>query len=177
MTELARLTLLRGDDLTRVQVLLAEIKASLGDPQMADMNTTLLESETLNLESLRADCLTMPFLAERRLVLVSRARQILTKLNPSEREKLLDILANLPDTAALVLVIEDSQSTKRGEKYWENARAYAWLQGRNHVLPDDVRAMVPSVLGHRFTLSYDALADGVDHQQVVMALLDHVVIG
>ena len=30
------------------------------------------------------------------------------------------------------------------------ARAYAWLQGRNHVLPDDVRAMVPSVLGHRF---------------------------
>lgn len=57
------------------------------------------------------------------------------------------------------------------------ARAYAWLQGRNHVLPDDVRAMVPSVLGHRFTLSYDALADGVDHQQVVMTLLDHVVIG
>ncbi|MBL0589938.1 AAA family ATPase [Aeromonas veronii] len=57
------------------------------------------------------------------------------------------------------------------------ARAYAWLQGRNHVLPDDVRAMVPSVLGHRFTLSYDALADGVDHQQVVMTLLDHVLIG
>lgn len=57
------------------------------------------------------------------------------------------------------------------------ARAYAWLQGRNHVLPDDVRAMVPSVLGHRFTLSYDALADGVEHQQVVMTLLDHVVIG
>lgn len=57
------------------------------------------------------------------------------------------------------------------------ARAYAWLQGRSHVLPDDVRAMVPSVLGHRFTLSYDALADGVDHQQVVMTLLDHVAIG
>ena len=57
------------------------------------------------------------------------------------------------------------------------ARAYAWLQGRNHVQPDDVRAMVPSVLGHRFTLSYDALAQGVDHHQVVMALLDHVVIG
>ena len=55
MTELARLTLLRGDDLTGVQVLLAEIKANLGDPQMADMHTTLLEAETLNLEDLRAD--------------------------------------------------------------------------------------------------------------------------
>ncbi|MEF1241847.1 AAA family ATPase, partial [Vibrio campbellii] len=46
-----------------------------------------------------------------------------------------------------------------------------------HVTPDDVRAMVPSVLGHRFSLSYDALADGVDHQRVVQELLDCVEIG
>ncbi len=57
------------------------------------------------------------------------------------------------------------------------ARAYAWMQGRDHVTPDDVRAMVPSVLGHRFSLTYDALADGVDHQRVVQDLLDCVEIG
>ncbi|MBC7002321.1 MoxR family ATPase [Photobacterium sp. BZF1] len=57
------------------------------------------------------------------------------------------------------------------------ARAYAWLQGRDHVLPDDVRAMAPMVLGHRFTLSYDALADGISHLQIVEELLDHVEIG
>ena len=57
------------------------------------------------------------------------------------------------------------------------ARAYAWLQGRNHVLPDDVRAVTPSVLGHRFSLSYDALADGVDAQSVVTEILDVVEIG
>ncbi|MYM58804.1 AAA domain-containing protein [Vibrio sp. OCN044] len=57
------------------------------------------------------------------------------------------------------------------------SRAYAWLQGRDHVTPDDVRAMAPSVLGHRFSLSYDALADGVDHKRVVIELLDHVEIG
>ncbi|HCE1509666.1 TPA: MoxR family ATPase [Vibrio parahaemolyticus] len=57
------------------------------------------------------------------------------------------------------------------------ARAYAWMQGRDHVTPDDVRAMVPSVLGHRFSLTYDALADGVDHQRVVQELLDCVEIG
>ena len=57
------------------------------------------------------------------------------------------------------------------------ARAYAWLQGRDYVEPDDVRAMAHSVLGHRHTLSYDALADGVSHQQVIDELLDHVVIG
>lgn len=57
------------------------------------------------------------------------------------------------------------------------ARAYAWMQGRDHVTPDDVRSMVPSVLGHRFSLTYDALADGVDHQRVVQELLDCVEIG
>ena len=57
------------------------------------------------------------------------------------------------------------------------ARAYAWLQGRDYVLPDDVRAMAPMVLGHRFTLSYDALADGISHLQIVEELLDHVEIG
>lgn len=57
------------------------------------------------------------------------------------------------------------------------ARAYAWLQGRDQVLPDDVRAMVPAVMGHRFSLSYDALADGVDHQRVIEELLDYVEIG
>ncbi|MCQ1058991.1 AAA family ATPase [Photobacterium sp. DNB23_23_1] len=57
------------------------------------------------------------------------------------------------------------------------ARAYAWLQGRDHVLPDDVRAMSPMVLGHRFTLTYDALADGINHLRIVEELLDHVEIG
>ncbi|WP_295902520.1 MoxR family ATPase [uncultured Vibrio sp.] len=57
------------------------------------------------------------------------------------------------------------------------ARAYAWLMGRDHVTLDDVRAMLPAVLGHRFSLSYDALADGISHQRVVEELLDHVEIG
>lgn len=47
------------------------------------------------------------------------------------------------------------------------ARANAWLNGRNYVEIDDVREVVPYVLGHRFTLSYDALADGVTHEKVI----------
>lgn len=57
------------------------------------------------------------------------------------------------------------------------SRAQAWLQGRDHVTPDDIRAVVPMVLGHRFILSYDALADGVTHQQVINELLNTVTIG
>lgn len=57
------------------------------------------------------------------------------------------------------------------------ARAHAWLNGRDHVTPDDIRAMVPVVMSHRFILSYDALADGITHQRVIDELLSCVAIG
>lgn len=57
------------------------------------------------------------------------------------------------------------------------ARAHAWLSGRDHVLPDDVRSIAHSVLSHRITLSYDALADDVDANEVVNTLLDNVLVG
>jgi MoxR-like ATPase len=57
------------------------------------------------------------------------------------------------------------------------ARANAWLQGRDYVEPDDIRAIAHAVLSHRVTLSYDALADGISQAQVIDELLDHVVIG
>lgn len=57
------------------------------------------------------------------------------------------------------------------------ARAHAWLNGRVHVEPDDIRAMAFSVLGHRITVSYDALADGVSSHDVVNEMLNVVAIG
>jgi MoxR-like ATPase len=47
------------------------------------------------------------------------------------------------------------------------SRAYAWLQGRDHVTPDDVRAVVHDCLRHRVALSYEASASGLDAQKVV----------
>ena len=54
------------------------------------------------------------------------------------------------------------------------ARASAWLDGRDYVDPEDVRAVAPSVLRHRVMLSYDALADAVDSDDVVDELLRQV---
>jgi MoxR-like ATPase len=47
------------------------------------------------------------------------------------------------------------------------SRAYAWLQGRDHVTPDDVRAVVNDCLRHRVSLSYEASAAGATADQVV----------
>ena len=42
----------------------------------------------------------------------------------------------------------------------EGARALAFLRGRAYVLPEDLLDLVPDVLRHRVTLTYEGLADG-----------------
>lgn len=54
------------------------------------------------------------------------------------------------------------------------ARANAWLEGREYVDPEDVRAVAHSVLCHRMILSYDALAESVDSTAVIDELLRQV---
>ncbi len=54
------------------------------------------------------------------------------------------------------------------------ARALAALSGRDHVLPDDVKAMAPHLLPHRLILSPDALLAGRTADQVVGDLLADV---
>ena len=53
----------------------------------------------------------------------------------------------------------------------EGARALAMLRGRSFVRPEDVVDLVPDVLRHRLVLSYEALADGVDADRIVMRIL------
>jgi MoxR-like ATPase len=56
------------------------------------------------------------------------------------------------------------------------ARAQAWLKGKDFVDPEDVRAVVHSVLRHRLVLSYDALADGITADDVIDEILKQVAV-
>ncbi len=56
------------------------------------------------------------------------------------------------------------------------ARAHAWLEGRDMVTPDDVRAIVHDCLRHRLTLSWEAGAEGVSADKVVDALVEQVAV-
>jgi MoxR-like ATPase len=56
------------------------------------------------------------------------------------------------------------------------ARAHAWLAGRDHVTPDDVRAVVHDCLRHRVSLSYEASASGLDAQKVVSEIVKLVAV-
>jgi MoxR-like ATPase len=54
------------------------------------------------------------------------------------------------------------------------ARARAWLQGRDYVTPEDIRAIAPDVLRHRVLPSYEATAEGWDGERLVNELLGKV---
>jgi MoxR-like ATPase len=56
------------------------------------------------------------------------------------------------------------------------SRVHAWLAGRDHVTPDDVRAVVHDCLRHRVMLSFEANAAGMKAQDVVSEIVTVVAV-
>lgn len=54
------------------------------------------------------------------------------------------------------------------------AKAYAFLQGRGYVTPQDVKTIGPDVLRHRLIPSYEAEAEEHTSDDLVKRILDHV---
>ena len=54
------------------------------------------------------------------------------------------------------------------------ARAYALLQKRNYVLPDDVKAMAIPVMRHRVALSFDMAIEGLSADYLLAEMMDDI---
>ena len=54
------------------------------------------------------------------------------------------------------------------------ARGRAFLQGRDYVIPDDVKAIVYDVLRHRILLSYEAEAEDISPEDIITEILEDV---
>nr|WP_319537559.1 MoxR family ATPase [uncultured Methanospirillum sp.] len=54
------------------------------------------------------------------------------------------------------------------------AKAHALLRGRGYVVPEDVKAIAAEVLRHRIILTYQAEADGVTTDSVIIQILKNV---
>lgn len=57
------------------------------------------------------------------------------------------------------------------------ARAMAYFNERDFVLPEDIKEVASDVLNHRIILNYEAEADGVNTRQIVDRILAKVAIG
>ena len=74
----------------------------------------------------------------------------------------------------LVHMVDYGASPRGPISLVQSAQALALLRGRRYVLASDVRDLAPDVLRHRLVLSYDALSDGVDADDVLDRVLDAV---
>jgi len=58
----------------------------------------------------------------------------------------------------------------------EGARALAYMRGRNYALPEDMTGLVGDVMRHRLVLSYEALADGLNADQVIRKVMQKIAV-
>ncbi len=54
------------------------------------------------------------------------------------------------------------------------ARAMAFMEGRDFVLPEDIKAIAEDVLNHRIILNYEAEADNVNTRDLIRIILDKI---
>ena len=114
---------------------------------------------------------------------LEQARQIAAQVHLDER--LRDYCVNLvratrnPQEAGirqLQGLIEVGASPRATIALAHAARAFAFLEGRAFVTPQDIKAIAPDVLRHRLNPSYEAEAEGLDADALVGRLLEHVVV-
>lgn len=58
----------------------------------------------------------------------------------------------------------------------KSSRAYAFLQGRGYVIPEDVRSVCHDVLRHRIGLTYEAEANNINSDDIISDILDKVIV-
>ncbi len=112
------LYILLGQDDFSLRQSLEEIKGSIGDQALLAANTTALDGQRVPLDQLRTVCETVPFLAEKRLVIIhGLLERFEPKIKSSRRKKITQVtsqqndykslaacISKIPDSTILVLI-------------------------------------------------------------------------
>ncbi|MEO1655633.1 MAG: ATPase, partial [Bacteroidota bacterium] len=54
------------------------------------------------------------------------------------------------------------------------AKALAYIDERDYVLPEDIKDMAVDVFNHRISLSYEAEAEGITRPEIVKRILEQI---
>lgn len=117
-----------GDDPYAIRRHVDGIIRQMGDPAIADLNMTCLDGRQAIEDDLHQAANAMPFIAERRLVIVTYP---FARINSdASRKRFLALLNGLPSSTALVLVVEDELERKGREKDWRSlpTRSNFWMR-------------------------------------------------
>jgi DNA polymerase-3 subunit delta len=96
-----------GDDKHSQKETLSDLLSKLGDPSMLELNTSRFDGQRLTFPELRHACDSVPFLAEKRLVIVAD----LFSQKPAFQDELLAYLPTVPESTRLVFLESKSLAT------------------------------------------------------------------
>jgi len=90
------------------------------------------------------------------------------RVEPSITAYVTAIVRATREAASLTL----GASPRAGVALFKAARAAAFLDGRDYVIPDDVKRLAPAILRHRVTVAPELELEGVTADQALKAILD-----
>lgn len=130
----------------------------------------LLERHATSFDPSNLDTAEISAVAGARDIAAARAEVRAVEVHAQLLDYIVEIVAATRNSAALQLGV-----SPRGTVALMNvARAWAWLQGRNFVTPDDVKALCLPTLAHRVKLHSDAELDGLTAAGVLTTILTSV---
>ena len=68
--------------------------------------------------------------------------------------------------------IECGASPRASLDFIRAAKAYALIQKRNYVIPEDIRYIAPDILRHRILLSYEAHSQEITTEEIIDNILN-----
>jgi MoxR-like ATPase len=105
----------------------------------------------------------------------ARIAQAITVVNGVRLvDEVIDYILALIRGTRDVADLESGASPRAGAMLAGAARARAALDGRDFVIPDDVKALAPALLRHRLILSPAAEIDGRRIEDVVTGIIDMI---
>ena len=138
-------------------------------PETERMILNLSRQEALKTEQTGVEALTQETLFE------ARKQVLAVHMAEPVEEYLVQLILATRNTSAyggdLALWLDFGASPRATIALDRCSRALAWMEGRDFVTPDDIRAVAQDVLRHRLILSFEAEAAGITANQVIDKLL------
>ncbi|MBI4788731.1 MAG: DNA polymerase III subunit delta [Chloroflexi bacterium] len=159
--------ILHGEDEFSRTEELNKLRAKMGDPQFADLNTMLFDGRKVSFGELQHACDSVPFLADKRLVIVEGmltrleprrtqnaedGDEIEEEVNPDLAKDLKEYLPRLPDSTRLVFVesktlAKNNPILKQAEGDKKNAHVKEFQLPKETALPRWIQARVAEKQG------------------------------
>lgn len=118
--------LLYGDHELGFSEFIDRLRSKMGDPASAELNISHFTPDKLDLTTIEQNCISMPFLSRRRLVIAEQPTRLMS--SDAQRERFFQVLNNIPPTTALLLIEPIDLKSSRGRLPSRASELIQWLQ-------------------------------------------------